>query len=68
MQATVRTHDTETRAGTALLDDGTLVRYDAAVFDATGLRLLRMGQRVTLTLDPTGAQASWLELSGAAGR
>jgi hypothetical protein len=29
-----------------LLDDGTPVAFDAAAFDAGGLRLLRPGQRV----------------------
>jgi 2-phospho-L-lactate guanylyltransferase len=29
-----------------LLDDGTRVEFDAAAFDASGLRLLRFGQRV----------------------
>ncbi len=60
MQATVRTHDASTRSGTALLDNGTEVRYDAAVFDRTGLRLLRMGQRVTVVLD--GSRVSRLQL------
>ena len=59
MQATARTHDATTRAGTLLLDDGTEVRYDAATFDRSGLRLLRMGQRVTVVLD--GAQVRRLE-------
>ena len=52
--ATVRTHDVETRAGTVLLDDGTVVAYSAAAFDAGGLRLLRSGQRVRLHLDGGG--------------
>ena len=51
MQATARTHDAATRSGTLLLDDGTEVGYDAAAFDVSGLRLLRMGQRVTVVLD-----------------
>ncbi|WP_030382538.1 MULTISPECIES: hypothetical protein [unclassified Streptomyces] len=46
MQATAYTYDSETRAGQVLLDDGTPVAFDAAAFDAGGLRLLRPGQRV----------------------
>jgi hypothetical protein len=46
--ATVRDHDPEARSGTALLDDGTTVAYDAAAFEAGGLLLLRTGQRVHL--------------------
>ena len=56
--ATVRTHDLETRDGTVLLDDGTLVPYSAAAFDAGGLRLLRSGQRVRLHLDDGGTVAA----------
>jgi hypothetical protein len=44
----VRTFDPATRAGTVLLDDGLEVPYDGAAFDAGGLRLLRVGQRVRL--------------------
>ena len=49
--ATVRGHDVVARTGTVLLDDGTLLAYDAAAFDAGGLRLLRPGQRVRIRLD-----------------
>ncbi|OLT10948.1 hypothetical protein BJF79_25150 [Actinomadura sp. CNU-125] len=50
MQGTVRTFDDETRSGSVLLDDGTELPFDAAAFDAGGLRLLRFGQRVNLAL------------------
>jgi 2-phospho-L-lactate guanylyltransferase len=55
MQATVATYDPRTRSGTLLLDDGTRLDYPAAAFDASGLRLLRLGQRVAVTRDDTGA-------------
>ncbi|CAM5523438.1 hypothetical protein GCM10010329_55230 [Streptomyces spiroverticillatus] len=48
MQATAYTYDPETRSGSVLLDDGTPVPFDAAAFDAGGLRLLRAGQRVRI--------------------
>ncbi|MFF3834945.1 hypothetical protein [Streptomyces sp. ADI93-02] len=48
MQATSFTYDSETRTGSVLLDDGTPVDFDAAAFDAGGLRLLRPGQRVRI--------------------
>lgn len=51
MQATVVTFDPATRAGAALLDDGREVSFGAAAFDASGLRLLRLGQRVELRCD-----------------
>lgn len=44
----MRTFDPATRAGTVLLDDGLELPYDGAAFDAGGLRLLRVGQRVRL--------------------
>jgi 2-phospho-L-lactate guanylyltransferase len=54
MQGTVRSFDPETRGGTVLLDDGTELPYDAAAFDAGGLRLARIGQRVALRADERG--------------
>ncbi len=54
MQATVRSYDARTRAGSVLLDDGSPVDFDAAAFDAGGLRLLRLGQRVRLDTDAGG--------------
>ncbi|MFE2635774.1 hypothetical protein ACFXKF_13450 [Streptomyces scopuliridis] len=55
MQATSYTYDSETRAGSVLLDDGTPVEFDAAAFDAGGLRLLRPGQRVRIETEGKGA-------------
>jgi cold shock CspA family protein len=52
MQGTVATYDAETLAGTILLDDGVRVEFDADAFRASGLRLLRFGQRVRLETDP----------------
>jgi len=55
MQATAFTYDAGTRTGSVLLDDGTPVPFDAAAFDAGGLRLLRPGQRVRIeTEGPKG--------------
>ncbi|MFG2789373.1 hypothetical protein [Streptomyces sp. NPDC048419] len=53
MQATAYTYDPNTRDGSVLLDDGTPVPFDAAAFDAGGLRLLRPGQRVRIELEGT---------------
>ncbi|MGK5636957.1 hypothetical protein ACSNOK_01340 [Streptomyces sp. URMC 126] len=53
MQATAYTYDPETRCGSVLLDDGTPVPFDAAAFDAGGLRLLRPGQRVRIEMTDT---------------
>jgi hypothetical protein len=54
MQATAYTYDTETRSGSVLLDDGTPLPFDAAAFDAGGLRLLRPGQRVRIEVEGEG--------------
>lgn len=55
MQGTVASYDAQTRSGTLLLDDGTEVAFPAAAFDASGLRLLRLGQRVRIEHDESGA-------------
>jgi len=54
MQATVRHYDPVSRSGSVLLDSGAAVNFDAAAFDAGGLRLLRLGQRVRLDADADG--------------
>lgn len=54
MQATVADFDPVARSGRLLLDDGTPLTYGAAAFDASGLRLLRSGQRLTIQLGPDG--------------
>ncbi|MGS2590654.1 hypothetical protein [Streptomyces hebeiensis] len=54
MQATSYTFDATTRTGSVLLDDGTPVEFDAAAFDAGGLRLLRVGQRVRIETEGEG--------------
>lgn len=51
MQATSYTYDPATRSGSVLLDDGTPLPFDAAAFDAGGLRLLRPGQRVRIEVE-----------------
>ena len=55
VQGTVATFDAHTRSGTLLLDDGTEVPFPGEAFDASGLRLLRLGQRVRLDRDGAGA-------------
>jgi cold shock CspA family protein len=54
MQGTVRHFDPRTRAGDVLLDDGQALAFPASAFDASGLRLLRLGQRVRLDTDDNG--------------
>lgn len=54
MQATVRAYDAQTRSGSVFLDDGSELPFGPDAFDASGLRLLRPGQRVRLRLSPEG--------------
>ncbi|KWV31045.1 MULTISPECIES: cold-shock protein [Micromonospora] len=54
MQGTVATFDASTRTGVLLLDDGTELPFPARAFDASGLRLLRLGQRLRVETDPDG--------------
>ncbi|RKR90683.1 hypothetical protein BDK92_5064 [Micromonospora pisi] len=54
MQGTVATYDPQTRSGTLLLDDGTELAFPAVAFDASGLRLLRLGQRVRIDHGESG--------------
>jgi len=50
VQASVHEFDDVTGAGSVLLDDGRRVPFDGDVFAASGLRLLRVGQRLTVEL------------------
>ncbi|RKN49374.1 cold-shock protein [Micromonospora endolithica] len=54
MQGTVASFDATTRGGVLLLDDGTELAFGARAFDASGLRLLRLGQRLRVDTDPDG--------------
>ena len=58
MQATVLTFDVETGAGTVVADSGTVVPFGSEAFAASGLRLLRPGQRVRLTRSDEGVVTS----------
>jgi 2-phospho-L-lactate guanylyltransferase len=62
VQATVRHFDPQTRSGDVLMDDGSVKAFAAGAFDASGLRLLRSGQRVRLRVDAEGA-VSFLTLA-----
>jgi cold shock CspA family protein len=54
MQGTVATFDPQSHAGTLLLDDGTEMPFPAEAFRRSGLRLLRLGQRVGVEADANG--------------
>ncbi|MBK6874832.1 MAG: NTP transferase domain-containing protein [Kineosporiaceae bacterium] len=57
VQATVHRFDPTSGAGSVLTDDGTVLPFTAEAFAGSGLRLLRIGQRLTVTVSGLGAQA-----------
>jgi cold shock CspA family protein len=66
VQGSVHRFDPETGAGSVLLDDGTEVPFDGSAFELSGLRHLRVGQRLSLETDGDGAalRAIGLRLQG----
>lgn len=48
MQASVHTFDASTGSGTVLLDTGRVLPFPAAIFAGSGLRHLRLGQRLSV--------------------
>lgn len=50
MQATVHTFDPDTTAGSVILDTGRVVSFSEEVFEASTLRHLRLGQRLSVEL------------------
>ena len=53
-QGTVKQYETEGRTGVLLLEDRTEVRIDAASMEGSGLRYLRLGQRVRFDIVEEG--------------
>jgi hypothetical protein len=53
-QGTVATFDSRAESGTVLLDDGLQLPFGARAFARSGLRSLRLGQRVRLELAGSG--------------
>jgi 2-phospho-L-lactate guanylyltransferase len=54
LQGTVATFDEAAHDGSVLLDDGTTLLFSAAAFAASGLRMLRLGQRVRVERSAAG--------------
>ena len=51
MQATVRSYDGGTRSGSVFTDDGAVLSFGPDALAASGLRLLRPGQRIRFRSD-----------------
>jgi cold shock CspA family protein len=58
-QGTIRHYDVDERAGSLLLDDRTEVAIDRTSTEGSGLRYLRIGQRVSLDVaDESGRKVA----------
>jgi cold shock CspA family protein len=55
-QGTIKLYDLETRTGSLLLDDRSEVVIDPASLEGSGLRSLRIGQRVSFDLSDQGGR------------
>jgi hypothetical protein len=70
VQATVNRFDPATGSGDVVTDAGLVIPFDAEAFATSGLRLLRPGQRLGITVSGEGATtlvaALWLESVGLA--
>jgi 2-phospho-L-lactate/phosphoenolpyruvate guanylyltransferase len=51
VQASVHRFDPQTGGGSVLLDNGTELPFAPDAFERSGLRLLRVGQRLTVDVD-----------------
>ena len=60
MQASVHKYDDESGSGSVLLDDGREVPFDGIAFDASGLRLVRPGQRVSIEMSASAVTRLWI--------
>lgn len=55
-QGTIKDYDPEERTGTLLMDDRTEVHIDPTSMEGSGLRFLRLGQRVRFDLVEEGGR------------
>lgn len=60
MQASVHRYEEDNGSGSVLLDDGREIPFDGAVMDASGLRLLRPGQRVSIEMSAEVLTRLWI--------
>ena len=60
MQASVHGFDEQTGFGSVLLDDGVERWFDGEVFFRSGLRHLRVGQRVSVELSGETVTRLWI--------
>lgn len=64
-QATVHRFDPESLAGEVITDNGRVLPFPAGAFLRSGLRTLRVGQRLNVDIGPDGIRRVWIEGIGA---
>jgi cold shock CspA family protein len=60
MQAWVHRYDDESGSGSVLLDDGREIPFDGNIIDASGLRHVRTGQRVSIEMSEAALTRLWI--------
>jgi cold shock CspA family protein len=60
MQASVHKYDNDSGSGSVLLDDGREVPFEGSVLDASGLRHVRPGQRVSIEMSSSELTRLWI--------
>jgi cold shock CspA family protein len=60
MQASVHRYDDNNGSGSVLLNDGREIPFGGKVMDASGLRRLRPGQRVSIEMSETELTRLWI--------
>jgi cold shock CspA family protein len=60
MQASVHKYDNDSGSGSVLLDDGREVPFEGSVLDASGLRHVRPGQRVSIEMSASELTRLWI--------
>lgn len=64
-QATVHRFDPEELSGEVITDNGRVLPFPPEAFLRSGLRTLRVGQRLNVDLGPDGVRRIWIEGIGA---
>lgn len=62
MQGTIKTYDQTKKSGIILDDQANEIAFDHESFRATGMRLFRLGQRVSFVMEGEGAKAKVRDL------
>jgi hypothetical protein len=64
VQATTHRYDSTSGDGAVITDAGLVIPFDASALIASGLRHLRIGQRLSITLTETGERVESLWIHG----